>query len=89
MSWRNLAKHLHVCLFPTRKACDDLNHQMLSSLPSEVAVMSCTDDIDQTSSTRRWTKKATEHLEKLNKDCNMLLVHTSCSVVTLIRKLGW
>ena len=29
------------------------------------------DDIDKTSSTRRWTKKATEHLEKLNKDCNM------------------
>ena len=39
-----------VCLFPTRKACDDLNRQMLSSLPSEVAVMSCT---NETSSTRR------------------------------------
>ena len=60
-----------VCLFPTRKACDELNHQMLSSLPSEVIEISSTDDIDQTSSTRRWTKKATEHLEKLNKDCNM------------------
>ena len=60
-----------VCLFPTRKACDELNHQMLNSLPSEVVVMSCTDDIDQTSSTRRWTKKTTEHLQKLNKDCNM------------------
>ena len=61
-----------VCLFPTRKQCDDLNSQMLKCLPSKVKVIECTDDIDQTPTTRKWTKKATEHLEKLNKDCNMI-----------------
>ena len=60
-----------VCLFPTRVQCDDLNSQMLNCLPSKVKVIECTDDIDQTSTTRKWTKKATEHLEKLNKDCNI------------------
>ena len=60
-----------VCLFPTRVQCDDLNSQMLTCLPSKVKVIECTDDIDQTSTTHKWTKKATEHLEKLNKDCNM------------------
>ena len=41
----------------------DLNSQMLKCLPSKVKVFVCTDDIDQTSTTRKWTKKATEHLE--------------------------
>ena len=59
-----------VRLFPTRKQCDDLNSQMLKCVPSKVKVIECTDDIDQTTTTRKWTKKATEHLEKLNKDCN-------------------
>ena len=31
----------------------------------------CVDEIDETSSTRKWNKKATEHLQKLNQDCNM------------------
>ena len=31
----------------------------------------CTDEIDQTSSRQKWTKKATEQLKKLNSDCNM------------------
>ena len=60
-----------VCLFPTRKACDELNNQMLSTLPSKLEQIPCSDDIDQTSSMRKWTKRATEHLEKLNRDCNM------------------
>ena len=52
-----------VCLFPTRKACDDLN--------TEVHELVCTDEVDETGSTCRWNKKAAEHLQKLNKDCNM------------------
>ena len=59
-----------VCLFPTRKQCDGLNSEMLKCLPSKVKVIHCTDDIDQTSTSRKWTTKATEHLEKLNHDCN-------------------
>ena len=60
-----------MCLFPTRKACDDLNNEMVTRLTSEVHELVCTDEVDETASTRKWNKKATEHLEKLNKDCNM------------------
>ena len=31
----------------------------------------CTDEIDESASTHKWSKKAAESLEKLNKDCNM------------------
>ena len=30
----------------------------------------CTDEVDQTSSTKKWNKKALEQLEKLNNDCS-------------------
>ena len=67
----NEAGQTPVCLFPTRKQCEELNSQMLKCLPSEIKVIKSTDDIDQTFTTRNWTKKATEHLSKLNQDCNM------------------
>ena len=35
-----------VCLFPTRKACDDLNNEMLTCLTSEVHELVCTDEVD-------------------------------------------
>ena len=38
-----------VCLFPTRKACDSFNYEMLSHLISEVHELLCTDEVDQTS----------------------------------------
>ena len=57
--------HSPVCLFPTRKACKEFNSEMLQELASEVHEIVCTDGIDQTSSTRKWTKKAAEQLEKL------------------------
>ena len=60
-----------VCLFPTRKACEAFNVEMIGSLPTTACELVCVDDIDETSSTRKWNKKAIEHLEKLNKDCNM------------------
>ena len=60
-----------VCLFPTRKACDDFNYEMLRQLTSEVHELLCTDEVDQTVTSRKWTKKAAEQLEKLNNDCNM------------------
>ena len=47
-----------VCLFPTRKACDDLNTEMLTHLTSEVYELVCTDEVDETGSTRKWNKKA-------------------------------
>ena len=60
-----------VCLFPTRKACQEFNNEMLQMLASKVHELVCTDQIDQTSTTRKWTKKAEDQLKKLNNDCNM------------------
>ena len=60
-----------VCLFPKRKACDQFNTEMLQSLTSKVHELMCTDEIDETVSSRKMTKKAIEHLDKMNNDCNM------------------
>ena len=44
---------------------------MLTHLTSKVHELLCTDEVDQTLTSHKWTKKAAEHLEKLNRDCNM------------------
>ena len=59
-----------VCLFPTREQCDRVNEQMLQGLNTEIQQIACSDEIDETKSTRTWGKKEAEQLEKLNKDCN-------------------
>ena len=43
---------------------------MLQGLKTEIQQITCSDEIDETKSTRMWGKKAAEQLEKLNKDCN-------------------
>ena len=58
-----------VCLFPKRKACNDLNAKMLSKNASEVHHIYCTDD--ESTGSRKMTKKVVEYLDKLNADCNM------------------
>ena len=60
-----------VCLLPTRKACREFNDEMLASLDSKVHELACVDDVDESGGTRRWNKKAADHLEKLNSDSNM------------------
>ena len=60
-----------VCLFPTRKACREFNDKMLSALDTEVHKIVCIDEIDETSSSYKWTKKAQKQLEKLNNDSNL------------------
>ena len=60
-----------VCLFPTCKQCQDHNSNMLSALGTKLETFACVDEIDETSSTRKWNKKATDALSKANKDCNM------------------
>ena len=57
-----------VCLFPTRKACCDFNMEMLSSLTSKIHELVCTDEMDETISIRKWNKKASEQLDKLNSE---------------------
>ena len=59
-----------MCLFPKRKTCADFNSEMLSSLPSKVHAFVCANEVDKTASTRKWSKKAADQLEKLNNDCN-------------------
>jgi len=58
-----------VCLFPTCKACEDHNREMLTALDSKIETISCIDEIDETSSTRKWTKDAAAQLKKLK--CNL------------------
>ena len=60
-----------LCLFPTRKACEEVNTQLLNSLPSKIIQLHCTDEIDEASAPFKWNKKAQQHLKLLNKDCNM------------------
>ena len=43
---------------------------MLQGLNTEIQQITCSDEIDETKSTRTLGKKAAEQLEKLNKDCN-------------------
>jgi len=71
MSYRNLARQTPVCLLPTRKVCCDINNEMLAQLTFEVHELLCIDEVDETSGTLKWNKKAAEQLEKLNRDCNM------------------
>ena len=60
-----------VCLFPKRKACDELNAEMLCKNASKVHNTYCIDEIDESAKNRKMTKKVIEHLDKLNTDCNM------------------
>ena len=59
-----------VCLFPTRQMCKTFNNEMLQQLSTKVHELVCTDEVDQTSSTKKWNKKALEQFEKLNNDCS-------------------
>ena len=49
---------------------EPFNSKMLHHLSSEVHKIVGTDEVDQTSSTKIWNKKAIEQLEKLNNDCS-------------------
>ena len=47
-----------ICLFPTRKACNDFNYKMISTLDTKLQKIFCTDEIDETVSITKLTKKA-------------------------------
>ena len=63
--------HSPVCLFPTRKARNEFNSEMLSRLSAETIEIPYIDEVDETAGTRKWNQKAAEQLEQLNQDCNM------------------
>ena len=68
--WLQQSGQSPVCLFHTRIACDEFNKEMLTLLDTTVHELKCKDEVDQTECTRKWDKKATQQLEKLNGDCN-------------------
>ena len=65
------SKQSPLCLFPTRKACHELNSNMLSRVQAETQEIPCTDEVNETVGTFKWTKKAAEEMQKLNSDCNL------------------
>ena len=60
-----------VCLFPTRKACEELNNKMLNMLGNQVIKIDAVDEVDDTASNQSWNNKATKELSRLNNDCNL------------------
>ena len=60
-----------VCLFPTRKACEELNNKMLNMLGNQVIKIDAVDEVDDTASIQSWNNKATKELSRLNNDCNL------------------
>ena len=44
---------------------------MLESLDTKLKCFPCVDEIDETSSAHKWSKKAASALSKANKDCNL------------------
>ena len=55
---------------PTRELCNQLNNEMLASLPSPKVDIFSSDNVDETASMCKWNKNAQKHLEKLNSDIN-------------------
>ena len=61
-----------LCLFPTRKSCQEFNSKMLTRLDAEIKEIPCIDEVNETiSGTFKWSKKATEEMKRLNHDCNL------------------
>jgi len=59
-----------VC-FPEKLAKNSIIKIMFSALDNELHKIVFVDEIDETSSSRKWSKKAQKELEKLNNDSNL------------------
>ena len=73
-----------ICLFPTRKQCDDFNITMPTHLTSEMHEIPCIDKVDETMSTTKWTKNGVKRLQKLKSNCSL----TAGLVATLSIAVG-
>ena len=58
------AKQSPLCLFATCKACQDINLEMLSRLQADTKEIPCVDEVDETTRTFKWNKKATVEMKK-------------------------
>ena len=45
-----------MCLFPTRKECEQLNEQILACLDCPKKELFCLDEVDDTKSSNKWYK---------------------------------
>ena len=54
------SKQSPLCLFSTRKSCQEFNLEMLSMLNTDTKDIVCTDEVDETSGIFKWSKKATD-----------------------------
>ena len=81
-----------VCLFPTRKSCEQFNTQMLARLESGTVKVLCSDEIDETTGAEKWSKKAAPELDRLNKkDCNLTagleaVLHIAVGAQVMLRR---
>ena len=60
-----------ICLFPTRKQCDELNTQLLATLDSETVQLPGVDVIDEGAASTKWNKRAAERLKQMNRESNL------------------
>ena len=80
-----------ICLFPTRKACEEVNTQLLATLSTESVALWCTDKIDEAIAPCKWNKRAQERLKQMNKDCNMTagleeVIHLAVGARVMLRR---
>ncbi len=77
-----------ICLFPTRKACADVNNQLYSTLDSEMVSLHSK---DEAGSTAKWGKKADERRKVMNCDSNLtagleLVLNLAVGVRVMLRR---
>ena len=58
-----VAKQSPLCLFATLQACQDFNTQMLCKLDATIIDIPCIDEVNETTGTFKWSKKATEEIK--------------------------
>ena len=80
-----------ICLFPIRNACEEVNTQLLATLPAESVALWCTDEIDEAIATSKWNKRAQERLKQMNKDCNLRagleeVIHLAVGARVMLRR---
>ena len=80
-----------ICLFPTRKACADVNNDLLNTLNSEIVALHSKDVIDEGASTTKWNKKAAERLKAMNLDSNLtagleVVLHLAVGARVMLRR---
>ena len=60
-----------IYLLPICKQCVEHNTNMLNAIDTKPECFPCVDEIDETTSARKWTNKAANALSKADKDCNL------------------